>query len=322
MSVGHRRCVRITKARSWVRRDTGDVIFSKGGDRSSVVDDSLESPNAVIRPRCEARPWAMLLIVLVVGIYVFATFALTVEASEDAVLPGDTAVARRLQNVSIPGGQAMVDALNWCGQAGPLVVLAVAVGVGLLVTRHYAEIVLMMSAVGVHLVNQTLKHLVASPRPTPDLVRVSGHESGFGYPSGHAMATVVYGGIITYLAWWCVRPRALRLTIQAAAVLMMLGIGFSRVYVGAHWPSDVLGGYLWGILYVVVVVAIFHRRLPVVESRDRAEWTQSADRDREHARPDPCDGSLQVCGPDARLRRRTDGSSTGPGGIDAQPRGE
>jgi undecaprenyl-diphosphatase len=216
------------------------------------------------------RPLATMLVVLAAGAYLLAAIALTVEASEDDVLAGDVAVARWIQNTNVPGVQHLVDALNWVGQAGPLVVLAWLVVVGLLVTRHYAESLLMVSAVGVHLLNYTLKHLAASPRPTPDVVRVTVHASGFGFPSGHTMSSVVYFGIIMYLAWRIVRSPALRLTIQTLSLLLMLGIGFSRIYTGAHWPSDVLGGYLWGVVYVVFVVSSFHRCCPLVACRAAA----------------------------------------------------
>jgi undecaprenyl-diphosphatase len=203
------------------------------------------------------------LVLLAACAYLLATVALTVEAAEDDVLTGDVTVAHHIQDTNFSGVADIVDALNRAGQAGPLVVLAILIAAGLVATRHYSESLLMVSAVCVHAINYTIKHIAASPRPTPDLVRVTDHASGFGFPSGHAMATAVYFGIIIYLAWRRVRPRALRLAIQSVAALLILGIGFSRVYTGVHWPSDVLGGYLWGALYAVIVIVVFDRLCPI-----------------------------------------------------------
>jgi undecaprenyl-diphosphatase len=47
--------------------------------------------------------------------------------------------------------------------------------------------------------------------------------------------------------------------VQALAALMILGIGFSRIYVGAHWPTDVLGGYLWGATFLLAAVMLCER---------------------------------------------------------------
>ena len=76
------------------------------------------------------------------------------------------------------------------------------------------------------------------------------------------MATVVFCGVIIYLAWRLISYRPARMVVQFAAAAIVIGICFSRIYSGAHWPSDVLGGYLWGAFYTGAIVLLFHRVQP------------------------------------------------------------
>lgn len=91
-----------------------------------------------------------------------------------------------------------------------------------------------------------LKRLVQSARPTVAAgVRVAGKFTGYGYPSGHVYNDVLFYGLLAALAP-AYLPRQLVLPARAAAVAIILCAGLARIAVGAHWPSDTLGGYLWG----------------------------------------------------------------------------
>jgi undecaprenyl-diphosphatase len=91
-----------------------------------------------------------------------------------------------------------------------------------------------------------LKLLVQRPRP--EFLVVGPDAGGFSFPSGHALFAALLGGVLVLLAEDLVRPLWLRRALQGVVVLIALAVGASRVYLGAHWPSDVLGGYLAGVL--------------------------------------------------------------------------
>jgi undecaprenyl-diphosphatase len=106
-----------------------------------------------------------------------------------------------------------------------------------------------------------LKLLVQRLRP--EFLVIGPAPGGFSFPSGHALFAALLGGAVVLLAEDLVRPRWLRRALQGMVVLMALAVGASRVYLGAHWPSDVLGGYLVGVLAVCGLIWL-RERLPTI----------------------------------------------------------
>jgi undecaprenyl-diphosphatase len=87
-------------------------------------------------------------------------------------------------------------------------------------------------------------------------VRVTEHANGLGFPSGHASGSMLGFGAIAVVASRVIEDRTIRRIIQTVCAVLILIVGFGRIYVGAHWPSDVLGGYLWGFLLLVGIVTL------------------------------------------------------------------
>jgi undecaprenyl-diphosphatase len=196
-----------------------------------------------------------LLLALVLCATLVSALSLTVEASEDATLEGDVTVSREVQGMTAPGVGEFVSVSNTVGGAAGMVTLTCVLAVGLAARRRFADAGLVVATVLAHSANGVLKVLAASPRPTADVVRITDPSQGFGFPSGHTMGTVVFCACVAYLAWHNVERRAARLAVFGAVASLALAVGFSRIYSGAHWPSDVLGAYLWGALFTVALIA-------------------------------------------------------------------
>ncbi|MFE9438680.1 phosphatase PAP2 family protein [Streptomyces sp. NPDC006602] len=108
------------------------------------------------------------------------------------------------------------------------------------------------------LLQQSLKAAVGRPRPTwPDPVD-SAHYAAF--PSGHALTATVVCGLLLWLLHHHGADRLLWRTALTVAVLSVVGVGLTRVWLGVHWPSDVIGGWLLGAMLVALAVTV-HRRL-------------------------------------------------------------
>ena len=102
------------------------------------------------------------------------------------------------------------------------------------------------ACVTAELLDAVLKHVIARVRPhgVSPLLTAAG---GYSYPSADAMLAVVIFGLGALLLTWSIRSAALRLTIIGAAGLFVIAAALARVYLGAHWPADVLGGVLAGV---------------------------------------------------------------------------
>ncbi len=136
-------------------------------------------------------------------------------------------------------------------------VLVVAAG-ALLLLRRWREAVVLVLAVSVtHVAVQLTKALVYRPRhglgPLTEF-------ADFSYPSGHAAASVALYGLLVWFASRWIGGRV-RIALAVVGTALVLAIGASRIYLGAHYPSDVVGGWLAGALCAVAVYAVATRAL-------------------------------------------------------------
>ena len=101
-------------------------------------------------------------------------------------------------------------------------------------------------------INALLKILVDRPRPDLSILISPPHNPSF--PSGHSVHAFLLFGLLIIMVGEIVKPFWLRTTIQALLAVVILACGASRVYLGVHWPSDVLGGFLMGGLSMVAIL--------------------------------------------------------------------
>ena len=134
--------------------------------------------------------------------------------------------------------------------------MLVVVIIGILVWWRIGRLEAIMIPVGglLTLVNTALKLAINRPRPSADLVHILSHEQGNGFPSGHAFFAIVILGLLAYFAFINLKNRTLRMVVLAGLIALILLIGTSRVYLGVHWPSDVIGGYLIGGVFLTALI--------------------------------------------------------------------
>jgi membrane-associated phospholipid phosphatase len=130
--------------------------------------------------------------------------------------------------------------------------------------RWRMAVVYAVALVGASAWTYLVKITIARERPAGSLVVAP----GFSFPSGHSLNSAVTYGLIALLVWRTGWPTWLRVSSAIALTSLVILIGLSRIALGAHYPSDVLGGWLAGIA-IVATVATFTRTDPDVAAEDR-----------------------------------------------------
>jgi len=180
--------------------------------------------------------------------------ALSVLAAQHDRLPGDLDLAQRLQDSVFPGlrlskfVRLVTSTQVVLGTGG-----AAAVALWLLGRRRQA-VLLVVGLAALALLQSGLKELVDRPRPTADLVELRAGFSSPSFPAGHVMSPTVLYGFVLYLAVALKLPLGVRAALVAWIAFVLVLAGPANVYVGVHWPSDVVGGYAWGAVLVLPLV--------------------------------------------------------------------
>lgn len=106
--------------------------------------------------------------------------------------------------------------------------------------------------------NQILKYILQRPRPTEYRLI---EETGFSFPSGHSMVSMAFYGYLIYLIYKYVKNKDLKWISIVLLSILICSIGISRIYLGVHYTSDVLGGFLISLSYLIVCTLIVNRYL-------------------------------------------------------------
>ncbi len=175
--------------------------------------------------------------------------------------PGDEFVASRFQRLDVPALGGYLAFVNALGNAWVRTALVAGVVLSLGLRHRGWESLLALYAFVPVFVNAFIKGLVERPRPSEELVAVTETVSGFGFPSGHTVSTSALFVVLLFSLPAIVQHRLLRRLLQAGCVLMIISAGPARVYVGAHWPSDVLAAYLLAMLMVLPLLWVYRSRI-------------------------------------------------------------
>ena len=141
--------------------------------------------------------------------------------------------------------------ITWFGSATCLILLTII----LFTTIKNKKVGLLISTnlIIITILNQALKIIVQRPRPTEYRII---NEAGYSFPSGHSMVSMAFYGFLIYLIYKNIKNKYLKISLIVILSLLIVMIGISRIYLGVHYTSDVLGGYLLGIVYLLLFTYI------------------------------------------------------------------
>lgn len=209
----------------------------------------------------ETRPRR--LAILVVCLVAFALMAaLGLLSIQSPTLASDIWTTHELQEINFPGVLELLQLASAPGYL-PWSLLVVPLGVlwaGWRFEWQSGAFLLALTLVQ-GLANTVIKNLVGRPRPTDDLVHVFTTVSGQSFPSGHVMFYVTFFGFLFFLAWTRLAHSAARLFLMALCAALVLLVGPSRMYLGAHWLSDVVAAYLLGVAILLPAIELYVARI-------------------------------------------------------------
>jgi membrane-associated phospholipid phosphatase len=245
-----------------------DATESLGDKAAATIIDPEGHPSGTVitvspwRATVRAR-WAQ--IVMIAGLSIYTVLA--VLAHYYAYFDWDLSIARNIQSISLPGFRTF---MIWVSQLGSgWVPTALVGGASLLMFALRFRLEATTCLLGVTLgaaLNTLLKDVSARPRPSDMLVNVINQYRHESFPSGHVVFFVEYFGFLFFLSYVLFRRGRLRLASLILLGLLIVLVGLSRVYMGAHWPSDVMGAYLAGGLWLLLMIEVY-RRLKARQTR-------------------------------------------------------
>jgi membrane-associated phospholipid phosphatase len=226
-------------------------------DDAAPLADPKQAAAEVIagRPGPTARRWLGPMALVVLVLFAIDTYLVVV----NQVLPFDVPIARFIQQLNWGPVVYPMELINTTAGIWQVVVGAVAV-VGLFILDRRAGWLMLIGSVS-SLLDNVIKLVISRQRPPADLVHVLSPTTGFSYPSGHAVFFTWMSFMVAVSVAPKIRPvyRPF-LWILVAMVIVLTCI--ARVWAGAHWPSDVMGGVLLGIAWSAFVLWLAERWLP------------------------------------------------------------
>lgn len=198
---------------------------------------------------------AFITVGMVVAAIALGIFAGIAEAVEDGITqPFDEKVLQWFAARRTPFLDDLMLEITTLGAGLVLIVIVLIASVFLWQTQHkWSTYLLLLATLGGKLLNTTLK--IAYERPRPSVVESLADVHSTSFPSGHAMSSMVVYGSVAYLVGRLEPGRQLKLTTWVIAGIVILAIGVSRMYLGVHYPSDVIGGFIAGLAWVGFLVA-------------------------------------------------------------------
>ena len=129
----------------------------------------------------------------------------------------------------------------------------------LLIKNKKIGLSIISNIVIITILNQLLKRILQRPRPTEFRIV---EETGYSFPSGHSMVSMAFYGYLIYLIYRYIKNKYVKWTLITILSILICLIGISRIYLGVHYTSDVLGGFLLSISYLFIYISSIKKLLP------------------------------------------------------------
>lgn len=190
------------------------------------------------------------LVLAVAGLFLLAWIA--EEVMEDHTRRFDSAIRSWVHQFSSPQMTTAAQVASWLGEYGVAIAFVIALGLFLVFGWRRAALWFTITQAGALVLNVSLKFAFHRTRPTPFFGPVP---ATYSFPSGHALFSFCFYGVLAGLLADRIDSRFGDAVIWTAAAILIGAIGLSRIYLGVHYPTDVVAGYLTAAIWVSSMIA-------------------------------------------------------------------
>ena len=199
------------------------------------------------------------LILLTIFIFLIG-FAVTLVFVESRDLNFDLTLAEGIQAIKIPYFKNVMVFVSLFGQGLFPIITFSLVALWLFRSGFRKEVAFLPGVWAAPLISEVSKIAISRPRPEEQLVAVYGSFPGFSFPSGHVLFYTVFFGFVAFLAFALPRINPVaRIVAVSICLFLVLSVGVSRVFLGAHWPTDVIAAYLIGLALLEILTVSYVR---------------------------------------------------------------
>lgn len=181
--------------------------------------------------------------------------ALAEDVFNNEIMKGDVIGYQFVSNYLIKDNVTpIMKGITWCGSAFCLILVSF---LSFFIFKNKkTSIFVWINLISITILNQVLKFILHRPRPTDFRII---EESGYSFPSGHSMASMAFYGFLIYLIYKKINNKYLKWGLICFLSILILFIGISRIYLGVHYTSDVLAGFLISVAYLILFVSIVNK---------------------------------------------------------------
>lgn len=167
----------------------------------------------------------------------------------------DENIYNLIVNLMSANTTAIMIFISYLGSAVTLITLTIAFILLLKNKRDSKYIAINLAAV--FLINRILKIVIARPRP--EVLRLV-LEDGYSFPSGHSMVSMGFYGFLIYLIHINIKNKRIKYPLILFLSLLIISIGISRIYLGVHYFTDVIGGFIIGFVYLIIFIKYLYNK--------------------------------------------------------------
>jgi membrane-associated phospholipid phosphatase len=200
--------------------------------------------------------WYTIVLLIIIILCTWGFFEIADNFNSSQIHHFDSVIITYIQGyISAPVTSVMLW-ITFLGSTKWVAIITLLMVILLFIMRHrLLSIYLALTvAIGAGVFNQVLKYIFKRARP--DIHRVI-QEQGYSFPSGHSMGSMILYGSLAFILFKLYKHLWAKIVGAFLAVLLILCVGISRIYLGVHYPSDVVGGYSAGAVWVIISIVAF-----------------------------------------------------------------